>query len=122
MYNKLFLDSLSKCPVILNKSDDDQNLEQLENFKPKMNFMYYKYQLSALITCLKEDFNVIFSYSPLRKSPISSDFLGKKRIQQLTPPINSKVLAFSPYKKSSFTPIKNSLMSKDLSEMFNNKN
>lgn len=100
-------------------------------FNPVYDLMYLDLNFSKCLHYLTEDYNVILSMSPdliksrdqilynsCRSNDSSVDYLGQKRIRQLTP-TSSKVLTLSPYnnKYSSFHPMSNSAF-KNLNTVF----
>lgn len=120
-------------------NDIDHNNLKANHFEPVFDFLYIENDFTSILPYISEDYNVIYSSSPapnktlhqlnqitnfdINKSNDNSvEYLGNKRIRSLTPPLNSKVLTFSPFnKKSSFTPIKNNSAFKNLNVLFHSK-
>ncbi len=86
-----------------------------QNFKPTYDIMYTSNSFAAFLPIIQNEFNTILNISPLK--PMSMDFLGNKRIRQITPPVSEKV-STSPFniKTSYFTP--KITVFKDLNEAF----
>ncbi len=116
MYNNIFIEVLYQFIDTLNSIDKDIKVKL---FTPIFNLMFMDNEMSTLLACLQDDYNIIYSYSPKKVPATRTEYLGNKRIRQLTPPFNSKIMSYSPFsKKSSFTPIRNNLPGKDLKNVF----
>jgi hypothetical protein len=84
-------------------------------FLPTYNVMYISNNFDTFIPIIQNEFNTILNISPLK--PMSMDFLGNKRIRQITQPVVEKV-SVSPFniKTLYFTP--KITVFKDLNEAF----
>jgi hypothetical protein len=115
MYNSIYLPGTMDFINEVNQLSLETEYSKLILFEPKLLEMYTEFDHSGFLPYFQSEYTTIYSISPISKS---SEFLGNKRIRQLTPPPSEKI-AVSPFNsKSSFSVSRNSTAFKDLSQAF----
>ena len=87
-------------------------------FKPIFEKLHQPDNFVTFLPIVQSEFNTILTVSPLK--PMTIDFLGNKRIRNITPPVVEKI-SVSPFniKTSNFEP--KTTVFKDLNEAFKKK-
>jgi hypothetical protein len=116
MYNHIYLPEVSSFINEISELSIEAKCPKLILFEPKYTELYTDADHYSYLPYFQSDYNTIYSASSISKS---CEFLGNKRIRQLTPPMTEKVTV-SPFsaRPTSFLINKNSTAFKDLSQVF----
>jgi hypothetical protein len=120
-FEKFYLNKHESLDIKISKKNRNMRIFQSK---------YLEYEFSSIIPCLQDDFNVIYSVSPISNKIIhdqiislnksnenSVEYLGNKRIRQLNSPTVINPITISPYSRKSSLNIKSNSAFKNLNSV-----
>jgi len=124
-----YVDKLEKF-YLLKQESLDVKISNMNEYLVIFQSKYIEYEFSSIIPCLQDDFNIIYSVSPISNKIIhdqiislnksnenSVEYLGNKRIRQLNSPTMISPITISPYSRKSSLNIKSNSAFKNLNSV-----